>query len=114
MGSSHLQFKQRTRALERKHQRLMEGAVTVMRADGLMEMRPRRIRRRSVLKPVVLLVLGFMAFKIFTLYAIGEATYQARVDLMSAGTPIEVAGGWLMQIDPLSAAAVTILHTGQL
>ena len=59
-------------------------------------------RRRSVLGPVLfLLVCGFL-LKGLMYQQIGAGIYEARVAALQGGNGIERVGGWLMQADPVT------------
>ncbi|MGC9371275.1 MAG: hypothetical protein ACP5DX_17205 [Paracoccaceae bacterium] len=61
-----------------------------------------RTRRMSLLRPALLLVAVFMALKAALLLEIGPADYQDRVDRLRAGSQMEAAGAWAMQMDPMT------------
>ena len=110
MGSSHLQFDKKMRGLARKHKKLARGhAVTVMRADGLMEMRVRR-RTNPVLRPLVLFAIGFFCFKAFLIVSLGEDTYDRSLAKLEGGTVFESAGAWVMQNDIVTTKVVEAMR----
>lgn len=102
MDQSHLQFDQRIKSLGRKHRALSRGYITRMRPDGLIVARPRRVQSRIPLKSVILFLLAFTAFKGFMMASIGPDAYGERVVKLQNGTPVEQAGAWVMQSEPLS------------
>lgn len=59
-------------------------------------------RRRSVLGPVLVVLLGGFVLKGAILQSIGPETYQSRVDRLMAGQGLDRVGGWLMQADPVT------------
>jgi hypothetical protein len=97
------EFEHRIRRLMRKHDRLSRGVVHRVGPDGLITAHPRR--RVSLLPPlraiVLVLAVGFL-FKAYLLYALGGATYQARVDTLAEGSVFEQAGAMMMRPDPAS------------
>ena len=110
MGSSHLQLDKKMRGLARKHKKLARGhAVTVMRADGLMETRVRR-RTNPVHRPLVLFVVGFFCFKAFLIVALGEDTYDRRLAVLDDCTAFEAAGAWVMQNDLVTRYVVEAMR----
>jgi hypothetical protein len=102
MTIKQLEFDQRVTRLTKKHQKLNRGYRTSMRSDGLVVMKPQRVRSAIPARVLLLALLGFFAFKAFLLFHLGETTYQNRVDSLNAGTPVEQAGAWIMQSDPVS------------
>ncbi len=102
MMGKQLEFDQRVTQLTKKHQKLSRGYRATMRSDGLVVMKPQRVRSAVPAKVLVLCILGFFGFKAFLLANIGSGGYQIRVDSLAQGTPVEQAGAWIMQIDPVS------------
>ncbi|MEO0390600.1 MAG: hypothetical protein AAF218_06620 [Pseudomonadota bacterium] len=97
-------FNSRLRGLNRKHTAMRNGYVTQLRGDGLIVITPRRARRGMPMKGMLLLAIGFFAFKAFVLISIGDASYEARLQSLRAGTMAEQAGAWALQVDPVTAA----------
>lgn len=56
--------------------------------------------RRSLLRPLLLLVAGFMILKAVLLVQIGEADFQGRVATLNEGSQLEQIGAWALQMDP--------------
>lgn len=102
MSEEALQFKNRLRRLERKHAAMTNGYQAQMRPDGLIVMTPRRSGPRISRKAVLLFLAAFFVFKGFLIANIGVDGYQDRVASLQNGNSVEVAGAWVMQIDPLS------------
>ena len=67
-------------------------------------------RKRSVLMPVLfLLICGFL-LKGVIYHAVGTQSYDDRVATLMAGKGVEPVGGWLMQPEPVTrliAAEIT-------
>ena len=100
---TQIQFNKRLKALGRKHAAMANGYTTQVRGDGLIVVKPkRRARRGFPLAKLLILGLGFVAFKGFMLASLGELTYNERLARMGNGTSVEQAGAWVMQIDPLT------------
>ena len=59
-------------------------------------------RRRSVLGPLVFLLLCGFLLKGVMYQQIGAETYYARVTALRAGAGVDRVGGWLMQTDPVT------------
>ena len=59
-------------------------------------------RRRSILGPVLFLIISAFLLKGVIYYGVGSQTYHDRVVSLMAGQGIERAGGWLMQADPVT------------
>lgn len=102
MDEGQFEFNRRLRLLDRKHRALERGYATHIRADGLIVARPRGERRRIALKPLILCIGCFFLFKAFLVAQLGATVYAERVARLERGTPVEQAGGWIMQPDPLS------------
>lgn len=102
MTVKQLEFDQRVHRLTKKHQKLSRGYRATMRKDGLVVMKPQRIRSGIPARVLVLSLVGFFAFKAFLLSSLGPTGYQFRVDGLNEGTSVEKAGAWVMQIDPVS------------
>ena len=61
---------------------------------------PPATQRRSVLGPILFLVLCTVLLKGMIHHSIGAQSYDERVASLRAGDGIERAGGWLMQAEP--------------
>lgn len=59
-------------------------------------------RRRSVVLPILFLVVCGFLLKGVLHYAVGAQSYQDRVATLVAGTGLAPVGGWLMQADPVT------------
>lgn len=59
-------------------------------------------RRRSVVVPVLFLVVCGCLLKGVLHYSVGAQTYQDRVAALAAGEGVAPVGGWLMQADPVT------------
>ena len=102
MFQNRTPFDRRVSRLNRKHVAMSRGAVTTLRKDGLIVVRP---ARRTVHFPFKFLLITFAAlflFKGFLLAWLGPDTYGDRVADLSAGTSAEQVGAWVMQSDPAS------------
>ncbi len=103
MVETHDHFIKRLNLLGRKHEQMTHGYVTKVGRDGLITVKPKAKRRGFPLKGLVLLVLGFFAFKAFILVSFGPATYEERLAKLENGTVIELAGAKVLGIDPVTA-----------
>ena len=56
--------------------------------------------RRSILGPILFLLLCTVLLKGIIHHSIGPQSYDERVAALRAGDGIERAGGWLMQAEP--------------
>lgn len=104
MTGKQLEFDQRVHRLTKKHQKMSRGYRATMRRDGLVVMKPQRVRSAVSLKVLLLCLCGFFAFKAFLLSNLGPSGYQYRIDALNGGTSVEKAGAWIMQVDPISQA----------
>ena len=95
-------FDNRLRRIQKSRVRLANGYVSVVGDDGLIVVKPRARRTRFVLRPFAFLIVGLMVFKALILATLGQPVYEERVASLQAGTTIEQAGAWVMQIDPVS------------
>jgi len=102
MDEGQLRFDQRLRGLNRKHHAMSRGYTMYMRPDGLIVAKPRRVRRRVAIKPLLFCAAGFFVFKSLLIAHLGTYTYSDRVDRLKEGTFVEQTGAWVMQIDPVS------------
>ncbi|AAV96354.1 hypothetical protein SPO3119 [Ruegeria pomeroyi DSS-3] len=102
MVDNNVDFDQRIRRLNKKHEALSRGYTARMRKDGLIELKPRRGGGRMPLRALVLLCGAVLAFKAFLLASLGPDSYDARLSRLAEGTPVEQAGAWVMQADPAS------------
>jgi hypothetical protein len=92
-------FRGRLTRIERIHRRGggFEAAGTLGRSSYT-----RRVGRRSLLRPMFLVVSSALVAKSILIAQIGEADYQERVGRLSPGTQIEQVGAYVMQADPLT------------
>ncbi|WP_170332807.1 hypothetical protein [Ruegeria arenilitoris] len=102
MTGKQLEFDQRVHRLNKKHAKLSRGYRATMRKDGLVVMKPQRVKSAVPLKALMGCFLGLFAFKVFLLTSLGASAYQYRVDSLAEGTSVEKAGAWVMQVDPVS------------
>lgn len=59
--------------------------------------------RKSVLLPLMFVALCAFGLKGAILYSVGADAYQTRVERLNAGEGFDRLGGWLMQVDPVTA-----------
>lgn len=102
MTGKQLEFDQRVTRLNKKHAKLSRGYRATMRKDGLVVMKPQRVKSALPAKVLLMCLVGLFAFKTFLLTSLGSSGYQYRVDALNEGTSVEKAGAWVMQIDPVS------------
>lgn len=99
---NHANFSQRLKRIDRRHEKLARGYVTVINSDGLMVAQPRRSNLRFPWKAAALVVLLLFTFKGLVLANLGAERYAESVISLENGTPVEQVGGWVMQADPLT------------
>lgn len=102
MTGRQMEFDQRVRRLTKKHEKMARGYRMQLRSDGLVVMKPRRVRSAIPFRVLALCVCAFFGFKAFLLTTIGATSYDERVQRLRDGTPVEVAGAWVMQREPVS------------
>lgn len=108
MVETHDHFVERLNELGRKHENMSRSkVVTKVTRDGLIVVEPKRSFLppvSGILKLVMLILIGFLSFKSFTLAAYGPVTYNERLAKLENGTMIEKIGAKALAIDPVSAA----------
>jgi len=102
MVETHDHFTKRLTILGRKHTALSHGYTTRVGKDGLILVTPKRARRGFPTKTLLLLVVGFFAFKAFMLAALGPVTYNERLAKLANGSVIEQVGAKALSIDPIT------------
>ncbi len=102
MTVKQLEFDQRVNRLNKKHSKMSHGYRATMRKDGLVVMKPQRVRSAIPAKVLLFCICGFFAFKAFLLSSLGPNGYDHRIDTLSQGTSVEQAGAWIMQVDPMT------------
>lgn len=60
-------------------------------------------RRRVSVMPLVFVVVAGFGLKATILHTVGADVYKARVAALQAGQGFDRLGGWLMQVDPVTA-----------
>ena len=103
MVETHYHFNKRLNVLGRKHAMMTHGYTTKVGKDGLITVQAKVKRRGFPFKGLILLVLGFFAFKAFMLASFGPVTYSERLGKLEGGSVIELAGAKLLGIDPITA-----------
>lgn len=99
MAQANVPFDKRLKRIVRRHERMSNGVVRTVNADGLIVSRPRVYRPRFPLKGLVaILITGFL-FKGFLFAGLGEEAYAQRVGVLEQGSVVEQAGAWVMQPD---------------
>ena len=64
-----------------------------------------KAKRRSLLVPMVFLILCAFLLKGAIYHSVGAQSYNDRVSSLMAGKGIDYIGGWLMQADPVTKFA---------
>lgn len=86
-------------------------------ALGTLGRKATRVRsksRKSFVFPLLLVGLGAFGLKGAILHSVGVEAYQSRVDRLNAGEGFDRLGGWLMQIDPVTAFAAEKIAAGKI
>jgi hypothetical protein len=103
MADPQLQeFGKRLSRINRHHEKLAQGYVNVVSADGLMVSQPRRQQLKFPWRILAVIAALFFVFKGLLMAGLGEEEFAARAFSLQAGTPVEQVGGWVMQPDPLT------------
>ena len=110
MSEQRLEFSNRVNAISRRHGAMANGYSATLTGDGLIVVRPRRFQFKLPVRGFVLLMAVFMLFKGFMLASLGDASYNERLTILSAGTVYEQAGAFVMGIDPVSKSFADLLQ----
>ncbi|KUF09240.1 hypothetical protein [Pseudoponticoccus marisrubri] len=102
-------FQKRQQAVHRKHLRMARGYVTKLDRTGVFVQTPDNKAAGFGLRTLLLVVLAFALFKIGVLAYLGEEVYAGHVEALRAGSVFEQAGAWLMQADPVTRAAASLV-----
>ena len=114
MADAQLQkFGKRLDRINQRHERLAQGYVNVVSADGLVVAEPRRQQTQFPWRILAVLAVLFFVFKGLLLIGLGEEEYLARANSLQAGTPVEQVGGWVMQPDPLTLWVATLVNANE-
>lgn len=109
MFDARYEFQRRCNRLMYRHQALARGYTASLRPDGLIVLQPRRFQFQLPVRGFVLLIGFFSLFKGFMLASLGTTTYAERLSALENGTLLEMAGSFVMRIDPLSQAIAELL-----
>ncbi len=94
-------FNARVGSVDKAQSRLVRrGYTTRVDRNGLIVVKPKKMRLRFPLKGILLLVLSFFCLKGLMLSANGPDTYQDRLATLESGTVIEAMGARVLGIDP--------------
>ena len=99
MAQAKVPFDKRLKRIVRNHDRMAQGYVKVVTADGLIVARPRVYKPRFPLKGLAVLLFAGFLFKGFVFASLGQGTYADRVASLENGSVMEQAGAWVMQPD---------------
>ena len=102
-------FARRIAQLEHKHATLKEGAVTVLRDDGLMVMEPQRPNVRRHLLALAIFLLACLIYKAATYAGLGPQAYSAKVEMLANGTLPETMLAHIFVVDPVTETLVAHL-----
>ncbi len=69
-------------------------------------------RLRLRLMPLVFVAIAAFGLKASILHAVGPAAYEARVAALSQSEGFDRLGGWLMQVDPVTAFVAEKIGVG--
>ena len=104
MSDAFFEFDNRIRRINRKRVNLAGGYVSVVGEDGLIVVKPRRKSARLPIKSFLFLTIGLVCFKAMILAGLGQPVYEDRLEKLNAGSTVERAGAWVMQMDPVTTA----------
>ena len=104
------EFRKRQHAITRKHTRMARGYVNKLdKTSGVIVQQPDSKTGGVGLGILLKLAAGLMVLKVLTLSWLGTEVYEGHVAELRAGSSIEQAGAFVMQIDPVSARAAALL-----
>ena len=103
MSHTSIPFDRRLKRIVRKHKRMSRGVVRKVDKNGLIVARPRIYNPKFPLKGILLAVIAMFVFKGFLYASLGAETYDLRLSELLAGSTVEKAGAWLMQVDPATS-----------
>lgn len=83
-----------------KGKRSKRASTPVIGPDGMIVVRRRKTGTNFPVRGLIYLAAGFILFKSIALAQFGEQGYNDRLSQLFAGTIVEQAGAWVMQIDP--------------
>jgi hypothetical protein len=101
VDANYNRFQERLRRLD--HTSASDDSGVVVRPDGLIVPRRRRIRLSFPWRSLALAVTCCFLFKGFMIWHQGAAEYSARLAELSDQTAGHQAAAWLLAMDPISA-----------
>jgi hypothetical protein len=110
LGDEKRQFVKRIKKLERKDRAFDRGFETMLRADGLLIVKPRRRGFGISGKSVFVFLAAFLLFKGLAVAHLGPVTYEERVAQLNSGTFAEKAAAWVMTPDPVSVFVANTIN----
>ncbi|MEP4198745.1 MAG: hypothetical protein ABJL99_24230 [Aliishimia sp.] len=111
MSVSHTEFSSRVSRLGRQHRAMGRGYTASLRGDGLIVVHPRRLQFKLPVRGFVLLMVAFMVFKGFMVSYLGDATYDARLDVLRSGSLFGEVGAFVMGVDPVANVIAVSFNT---
>lgn len=106
---TQVDFQARVGSVERQHKAMANGYKTEIREDGLIVVKPKRVRRGFPLRGITVLLFSLFLFKGYTLAVLGAPTYADRVAKLADGTVMEQASAWVMQADPITMSLAELI-----
>jgi hypothetical protein len=107
MDANYNRFQERLRKLD--HASAADDRGVVVRPDGLVVPRRRRVRLSFPWRSLVLAVICCFLLKGFMIWHQGEARYSARLADLSGQTAGHQAAAWVLSMDPVSSWIGTAL-----
>lgn len=101
MDANYNRFQERLRRLDNGS--ATDGRGVVVRPDGLVVPRRRRVRLSFPWRSLALAVICCLLLKGFMIWHQGEAGYAARLADLSARTAGHRAAAWILSMDPVSS-----------
>lgn len=97
-------FAKRSRRIVRNNRAIARRSELRIGDDGLLVMRPKRRLAALPLRGLLIIAAVLFIGKALMLAQTGAVDYERRVQLLAQGSPVEQAGAFVMQADPVSAA----------
>lgn len=109
MSDTYAQFEKRINSVARRHKALAAGYTAEITHDGLITLTPKPSRVYTRLQMLAVSMVAFFVLKATAIAMIGQAGYQARIDVLAAGTSFEQVGAWFLQPGAITSTLAQFL-----
>jgi hypothetical protein len=111
MAQANVPFDKRLKRIVRRHDRMQNGVVKTVMADGLIVERPRVYRPKLPLQGLLVAVVLCFLFKGMVFVSLGADQYAERVAQLQQGTMVEQASAWIMFPDQATVFIAEAIST---